>query len=111
MSISTCSLSGHQLVNPVVSIKTGHIFEKSTITKHLQNTGQCPITGIDLNAETDLLEVQSSQIAQNKKPLSQNSVPNMLYSMQTEWDCAMLEIYNMRKDLSDTKKELAHALY
>lgn len=35
----------------------------------------------------------------------------MLYSMQTEWDCAMLEIYNMRKDLSDTKKELAHALY
>lgn len=23
----------------------------------------------------------------------------------------MLEIYNMRKDLSDTKKELAHALY
>ena len=50
MSVTTCALSGESLVNPVVSIKSGHVFERALIEKHLNNTGQCPITGVDLNA-------------------------------------------------------------
>ena len=49
MSITTCALSGQPLKNSVVSIKTGHIFESSVIMQHVNDTGQCPITGIDLN--------------------------------------------------------------
>lgn len=39
MSVTTCALSGHPLKTPVVSIKSGHIFEKEIILKHLLNTG------------------------------------------------------------------------
>jgi pre-mRNA-processing factor 19 len=45
------------------------------------------------------------------KPLVANSVPNLLNIMQSEWDASMLEIYNLRENLNDTRKELAHALY
>jgi len=40
-----------------------------------------------------------------------NSVPGLLSLLQTEWDSSMLEIFNLRKSLDDTRKELAHALY
>ena len=55
MSVTTCALSGESLVNPVVSVKSGHVFERALIEKHLNNTGQCPVTGVDLNAQTDLV--------------------------------------------------------
>ena len=55
MSITTCALSGQPLTDPVVSVKTGHVFERSLITKHLEATGQCPLTGINLSADSDLI--------------------------------------------------------
>ena len=36
MSVSNCALSGQALENPVVSIKTGHVFEKELIKKHVE---------------------------------------------------------------------------
>lgn len=45
------------------------------------------------------------------KPLVANSVPNLLQLLATEWDSTMLEIFNLRKSLNDTRKELAQALY
>jgi pre-mRNA-processing factor 19 len=45
------------------------------------------------------------------KPLIANSVPGMLSMLQTEWDAVMLDIFNLRKALDDSRKELAHALY
>jgi pre-mRNA-processing factor 19 len=39
MSVTNCALSGLPLENPVVSVKSGHVFEKSLIEKHLLNTG------------------------------------------------------------------------
>jgi len=38
MSVTTCALSGHPLVNPIVCIKTGHVFERDLIKKHVENT-------------------------------------------------------------------------
>ena len=77
MSVSACALSGQPLKVPVVSIKSGHIFEKSLIEKHLLNTGQCPITGTNLNAATDLIELKVAA-ACTPKPLVANTVPNIL---------------------------------
>jgi pre-mRNA-processing factor 19 len=57
MSVTTCALSGLPMKQPVVSIKSGHLFEKSLIEKHVLNTGQCPITGQELNIQTDLVEI------------------------------------------------------
>ena len=77
MSIANCALSGQPLRHPVVSVKSGHIFEKEVITRHLHNTGQCPLTGQDLNAATDLIEVKTEN-ASLPKPLVATSVPNLI---------------------------------
>jgi hypothetical protein len=52
-----CAMSGEPPVEPVVSRKTGHMFEKRTILTYLLETGTCPITGQPLNSE-DLLELK-----------------------------------------------------
>ena len=44
MSVSVCSISGQPLTNPVASIKTGHLYERDTIEKHLSSLPYCPIT-------------------------------------------------------------------
>jgi pre-mRNA-processing factor 19 len=50
-------MSGEPPVDPVVSRKSGHMFEKRTILTYILETGTCPITGQPLSAE-DLLELK-----------------------------------------------------
>ena len=109
MSVSHCALSGQALTNPVVSQKSGHVFEQSVIEKHISNTGQCPITGVDLSS-SDLIPLKVAG-ATAPKPLTANGVPSILTMLQTEWDAVMLDVFTLRKSLTDTRKELAHALY
>ena len=59
MSWNICAMTGNQLEDPVVSKKTGHIFERKLIEKHIDATGQCPITSQPLTLE-DILPIQSS---------------------------------------------------
>lgn len=86
------------------------MFEKNLILKHLEATGQCPLTGIDLSAENDLIPLQVAKAAQ-PKPLSASNVPNMLQLISSEWDALMLEVFTLRKNNEETRKELSHALY
>ena len=109
MSVTHCALSGEILKNPVVSMKSGHVFEKSLIEKHILNTGQCPLTDSDL-VQSDLIALKVSEAAR-PKALVENSVPNILTLLQTEWDTVMLDVYNLRANLDETRKELAHSLY
>lgn len=62
MSVTTCALSGNPLEEAVVSTKTGHVFEKRVIEKHIENTGQCPITGADLE-KSDLVPLKGKVLA------------------------------------------------
>ena len=57
MSVTTWALSGNPLEEAVVSTKSGHVFEKRIIEKHIENTGQCPITGQDLEKK-DLIPLK-----------------------------------------------------
>jgi hypothetical protein len=52
-----CAISGTVPEQPVISKKSGHVFEKTLITKYIAETGKCPITGLDL-AEDDLAQVR-----------------------------------------------------
>ena len=110
MSISTCSFSGQPLKDAVVSGKTGHVFERRVIEQHLNDTGQCPITGVELSAKTDLIELQVPTTAL-PRPMEAASIPGALSLLQSEWDAHLLETYNLRKSLDQSRKELAHALY
>lgn len=44
MSWNLCALSGVAMVDPVVSRKSGHVFERRLIEKQIEATGLCPIT-------------------------------------------------------------------
>ena len=54
-----CSISGIAPEAPVVSTKSGHIFEQSVVEKYIESTGKCPVTGEPLEV-SDLLPVKAS---------------------------------------------------
>jgi len=54
-----CSISGQQPLKPVVSTKSGQVFEKELVLKYLRDNDQKdPITGEQLN-EDDLVEIKT----------------------------------------------------
>ena len=101
-----CAISGEVPQQPVVSRKTGHLFERRLIEKALQaSENRCPVTGEELKPE-DLLPV-ACDLAQRPRPLSATSLPAMLAMFQNEWDdlvvliaasCGLSEIIRHRRD-------------
>jgi pre-mRNA-processing factor 19 len=85
------------------------VFERELILKHIGRTGQCPLTGAELS-EQDLVAL-SVPSASLPKPLVANTIPGILQLFQGEWDALMLEVFQMRKSLEQTRRELAQALY
>jgi len=65
---------------------------------------------VNLDAESDLVELQVAKAAA-PKPLVANNIPSILQLLQGEWDSTMLEVFTLRKNLDETRKELSHALY
>lgn len=56
------------------------------------------------------MELSVSKIAL-PKPLVANNIPGILQMFQGEWDSLMLDVFNMRKNLEQTRRELSQALY
>ncbi len=54
-----CAISGEPPLDPVVSTKSGHVYERRLITKYLAENGTDPITGEKLE-ENDLISVKAS---------------------------------------------------
>ncbi|TMW58849.1 hypothetical protein Poli38472_006994 [Pythium oligandrum] len=115
-----CSLSGQIPVEPVVSAKSGHVFEKRLVLKYLeQNQSRCPITNEELDADKDLIAVQTPPVASSNGANSNlstfspeaASIPQILALFQNEWDAVMLETFTLKKHLEKTRQELSHALY
>lgn len=106
-----CAISGEVPTEPVVSPKSGLLFEKRLIEKALVATGgKCPQTGDDLSPE-DLIPVKMTGKHARPTSSSATSFPAMLEGLQTGWDALMLEMHSLRKAVSKTRQELAHALY
>ena len=103
-----CALSGQVPEVPVVS-KYGHVFERDLITKALADSGVCPITNENLAVE-ELTLIKVSPVVK-PRPVTATSVPGMLTLFQNEWDALMLETYNLKKALDQTRQELSQALY
>ena len=79
MSALVCSLSGAPLTNPVVSSKTGHLYEKSTILHYLSVYGSCPHTGVQLDRRdlVDLAHTNTTVLP------SQQNVPSMIEKLSS----------------------------
>lgn len=106
-----CAISGVPPLEPVLSPHSGHVFERSLITKALAASGgKCPVTGADL-AEADLIAVRVSGHVVAPVPASAATLPGLLAHMRAEWDAAALESFGLKKALACAHQELATALY
>ena len=102
-------MSGETPLEPVVSVKSGNLFEKSLVTKYVVESGTCPVTGEPLSVD-DLVPVKSSSTVK-PRATANTSLPGLLSSFQNEWDALVLESFELRKVLESTRLELSHALY
>lgn len=104
-----CAISGEVPQEPVVSRKTGHLYEKRIVEKVIAAEGKCPITGTDMTND-DLIAVQANTVVR-PRPASASSIPGLLAMFQNEWDEVMLETFTLKQHLDATRQELSYALY
>jgi len=93
----------------VVSVKSGHVYEKRLIEKYVETNGKCPVTN-EILEQKDLIPVKVNK-AVKPRPIAATSIPSMLQLFQNEWDAMMLETYTLKQHLETVRQELAHALY
>ncbi|CAR29405.1 ZYRO0G07898p [Zygosaccharomyces rouxii] len=112
-----CAISGKPPRTPVVSLVSKCVFEKDLIEQYIQETGNDPISNAPLSVDQLLIISQTPQQsaftnAVNSSTLNSNySIPNLLSSLQNEWDAIMLENFRLRKQLDAFTKQLSTALY
>lgn len=106
-----CSLSGEEAQEPVVSPKSGCIFEKRLIELYISTTGKDPISEEALTAEELIVIQNKDPVIVPPRPAAFNSIPTMLQAFQNEWDALALETFTLRKELNNTRQELSASLY
>ncbi|KEY72425.1 hypothetical protein S7711_01091 [Stachybotrys chartarum IBT 7711] len=104
-----CGISGEAPQEPVVSKKSGVVYEKRLIEQYITEHGTEPGTGDGLTGD-DLLPIRSSRTVRPRPP-TLTSIPALLATFQNEWDALALETYNLKEQLARTREELATALY
>ncbi|KAH3684794.1 hypothetical protein WICPIJ_004258 [Wickerhamomyces pijperi] len=102
-------VSGQLPKHPVVSPKSGLIFEQELIEQYILQNQQDPITNEPLSSD-ELIVIKQSPHQLPRQP-QLNSVPSLLSALQNEWDSVALQLFQLTKQLDDTRKELSTALY
>jgi pre-mRNA-processing factor 19 len=112
-----CSLTNSPTPHPVLSLKSHRIFDNEALTTYISTHGTDPITNDAMTTDeiipitttsTSTESTTSSAVVTNPE---YSSIPTMLASFQSAWDSLSLELFHLRKELSDTKKQLSLALY
>lgn len=104
-----CSISGEVPEEPVISKKSGLLFERRLIERHITDYGKCPITG-DLLTIDDIIPIKTGKVVK-PRPVQAASIPGMLGMFQIEWDSLMLANFALEQQLHTARQELSHALY
>ncbi|KAF7837423.1 Pre-mRNA-processing factor 19 [Senna tora] len=104
-----CSISGEVPEDPVVSKKSGLLFEKRLIERHISDYGKCPVTEEPLSLD-DIVPIKTGKIVK-PRPVQAASIPGMLGMFQNEWDGLMLSNFALEQQLHTARQELSHALY
>ncbi|KAF8559372.1 nuclear matrix protein NMP200 [Imleria badia] len=105
-----CGISGEPPQDPVVSAKSGHVYERRLILKYINDNGTDPLTGEKLD-ESDLLSVKANPKAAPPRPPTATSIPALLHTLQNEWDALVLETFALKQQYNNTRQELSYALY
>jgi hypothetical protein len=107
--MSTCAISGRIPEEPVVATTTGYVFEHRLILKHLETQNTCPISHTPLSPE-NLLPLKTSTTVPPRPPTAA-SFPQLLTTLQQEYDAMLLETFSLRQQLDLVKKDLAKQYY
>ena len=104
-------VSGETPKEPVISPKSGSIFERRLIENYISTSGKDPVNDEDLTIE-ELVSINNvASTIVPPKPPSFNSIPSLLSTFQNEWDSLALEVFALRKQLHKAREELSAALY
>ncbi|KAL9225159.1 hypothetical protein vseg_001112 [Gypsophila vaccaria] len=104
-----CSISGEVPEEPVVSKKSGLLFEKRLIERYISDHGKCPVTGEPLTID-DIVTLKAGKVVK-PRPVQAASIPGMIGMFQNEWDSLMLSYFALEQQLHTARQELSHALY
>ncbi|CAA7258729.1 unnamed protein product [Cyclocybe aegerita] len=105
-----CAISGEPPSEPVISAKSGKVYERRLIVKYINENGTDPVTGDKLE-ESDLIAIKASPETAAPRPPTHTSVPALLHLLQNEYDATVLATYNLQQQLNATRQELSYALY
>ena len=116
-----CALTGTSpLTDPVVT-PSGYICSrKLLLTKLAENGGSDPFDSSSSNPrqldESTLIELSTKDNNNGSncvppRPPTATSLPSLLGMVQNEFDAVLLELYDTRKALEETRRELSSALY
>ncbi|KAH0930242.1 hypothetical protein HID58_015969 [Brassica napus] len=103
------TVSGEVPEEPVVSTKSGLLFERRLIERHILDYGKCPVTGEPLTID-DVVPIKTGKVIK-PKPVHTASIPGLLGTFQNEWDGLMLSNFALEQQLHTARQELSHALY
>jgi len=104
-----CAISGEAPQQPVASRKSGNVFERRLIEAYISENGTDPVNGEDLTVD-DLLDLKQPRSVKPRPP-TLTSIPALLSTFQNEWDAIILETYQLKQQLAETRQELSSALY
>eukprot|EP00056_Hartaetosiga_gracilis_P002515 m.54422 g.54422 ORF g.54422 m.54422 type:complete len:496 (+) comp11085_c0_seq6:29-1516(+) len=105
----TCAISGTVPQHPVISPKSGAVFERELIEKHLRDNDTDPINGEQLTVD-ELIDVKGGDVVQPRAP-NATSIPALLRMLQDEWDAEVLASFELKKYVTSLRQELTHSLY
>lgn len=119
MTSLICELSGESLATTketVVVTPSGHLCIKRLLLSKLAENGSVdPFTERSLT-EDQLIELASSTSQQQPavlppRPQGATSYSNLLHLLHKEYDAVILELFDTRQALQETRQELSQALY
>ncbi|KAJ2125640.1 hypothetical protein IW147_000700 [Coemansia sp. RSA 720] len=105
-----CAISGEAPTEPVISAKTGRIYEKRILQKYMEEHGCEPQTDHALSAD-DIISVDGAPPVVRPRPPTLTSVPALLSTFQNEWDAVVLETFALKQQYEQVRRELSQALY
>ncbi|PFH50770.1 hypothetical protein AMATHDRAFT_3625 [Amanita thiersii Skay4041] len=105
-----CAISGEVPQDPVISSKSGNLYERRLIVKYITENGTDPITGEKLE-ESDLIAVKASPNSAAPRPPTHSSIPALLQTLANEWDAMALEVFSLKQQNLNLRQELSYALY
>ena len=108
-SLMSCAVSGEAPQQPVASRKSGNVFERRLIESYISENGSDPVNGEELTTD-DLVDLKQSRLVKPRPP-TLTSIPALLSTFQNEWDALILESYQLKQQLAETRQELSTALY